>query len=105
MSMVEEAINKVKEIKVRVLSTIDAFRPKILIKKPLTEIKILGEEHLAGEGIGTFMNKIRYRIESIRRGIGAFGEETTTETISAPSVTSQVTQVLETKKKKVAIHY
>jgi len=103
MSMIEEAMVKAKEIKTRILNTIDAFRPKLLIKKPLTELGPLAGESISGEGVGTLISKLQNRIQMIRENIGVFKEEV--PSVEAPSVSPQVTEIVKSKGKRTAIHY
>jgi len=120
MSMVQEALTQAKALKERVIETIDAFRPKILIKEPLSQISPLkklgiGTEIFEGQGIGMNMiQNLRNRIEMIREHmkLGLFKEsvssacveEVSTEPVGAiPTITET-----ETKKKEeeqVGIHY
>ncbi len=116
MSMVQEAISQAKALKERVVEAIDAFRPKILIKEPLTEISPLKKlglgESLSGEGI---IEALRTRIESIRERLrlGLFRETVSGASVSCrENVQTQpigtYPKIIEEKKNKKevkGIHY
>ena len=101
MSMVEKAVTQAKEIKNRVINTIDAFRPKILIKKPLTEFKILGESEFGGDF--SLVERIRARIEEIRQSVA--GEVGPIDEEFMSPETSDVSGQTYVMKKRRGIHY
>lgn len=101
MSMIEQAFVKAKELRNRVFETIDAFRPKILIKKPLTEYALFKQEIITGEGITGLLEKIRKRIKEIRIG----GEATTTTKETSESQAKSMVSRIMKEDKKVGIHY
>jgi len=114
--MVQEAITQAKALKERVIETIDAFRPKILIKEPLSQISPLkklgiGTELFEGQGLGIVQN-LRNRIEMVRERmkLGLFKEsvdEACAEEVSTEPIGSvpTITEVKEKKETEVGIHY
>lgn len=65
-NVLKNIVETVRQTSNRVLATIDAFRPKILFKKPLTELRLLkGEAIISGEGLGSIIERIQSRIEEI----------------------------------------
>ena len=103
MSMVEQAIVKAKELKHRVFETIDAFRPKILIKKPLTQLKPFQGEVLEGQGLSTIVERIQERIQQLRSGMGlGLGGEVSSAPVTTPSVEPMI---IHKESKKKGIHY
>ena len=118
MSMVQEAVTQARALKERVLETIDAFRPKILIKEPLSQISPLkklgiGTEVVEGQGLGLIEN-LRNRIENVRERMrlglfresvsGACVEEMGTQPVGVvPTITE--TPKKKEEEKEVGIHY
>lgn len=99
METIEAVREQLKNVRNRVLTTIDAFRPKILFKEPLANM-------LPGQAVGgrvggeALLERIQTRIQELRQGIG-LGR--TVETPVTPSETKSL--VITEKKGRKGVHY
>ena len=85
---IEAVREQLKQVRTRVLTTIDAFRPKLIIKEPLTGI-------LPGQVQGrinaeALLERIQNRIQELKTGIGL---QTTGESVKPM-------EIVEHKEKK-----
>ena len=64
---IEAVRRQIREVRSRVLSTIDAFRPRILIKEPLSTLLPQAEVGVNAEAL---LERIQNRIQELRMGVG-----------------------------------
>lgn len=63
---IEAVREQIRNVRNRVLNTIDAFRPKIIFKEPLTEL-LPQAERVSAEAL---LERLQRRVEQLRSGIG-----------------------------------
>lgn len=99
METIESVKEQLKTVKNRVLTTIDAFRPKILFKEPLANM-LPGQAISGRVGGEVLLERIQNRIMELRQGVG-LGR--TVETSVQPMETKSL--IITEKKGKKGIHY